>query len=316
MAHEGLIEGMQALGLSEPEYLPFNPTGDKAWLREKFDKIPRYLFRVSSPKSGGTTDKLWVKSKDASGACADSGVDVFALDYNQHVASMLNRHLRWLGTATDSANFVSWTSSLLFALQYVFYRYNASKDGSELDSICLCVIDTDSFPKGIFLRDMDLIRAYGLYDSDLKYFEGLRTRKHPSLAGSFYFGEYLSQGALKIENKCQLVSAQAIIERGLFKLQPEFKKSMRATKPEWANEMIRLREVFYQDRAKLQPATMEELEAAINIAALFGPSWTLPIAANLISLVPRQAQDEGILRVFTASFFTGLAAPSSYHQTS
>lgn len=40
------------------------------------------------------------------------------------------------------------------------------------------------------------------------------------VAGSFYFGEYLSQGALDIEDKCQLVSAEAIINQGLIKLQP------------------------------------------------------------------------------------------------
>ncbi len=308
MVHEGLTEKLQALGLSEPKYLPFNPTGDKGWLREKFDEIPRYLFRVSTPKSDGTTDRFWVKSKDARRACADSRVDVLASDRNQHVASMLNRHLRWWGKSTDSDNFVSWTSSLLFALQYIFYRHTSSRDGSSLDSIYLCIVDTNSFPKGTFIRDIDLIRAYSLFDSGLKDFEGLRTRKHRDFAGSFYFGEYLSQGALKIEDKCQLVSAQAIIDLGLFKLQPGFSKSMVAKKPAWANEVIRLREVFYQNLENLQPATKEELEAAINIAQLFGPSWRLPIAANLISLLPRQTQDEVIFQAFTAAPFTGLAA--------
>ena len=79
-------------------------------------------------------------------------------------------------------------------------------------------------------------------------------------------------------------------------------------KPTWANEVIRLRQVFYQNLDKLQPATKKELEAAIDIAKLFGPGWRLPIAANLISLLPRQTQDEGILQAFTAAPFTGLAA--------
>ncbi len=103
-------------------------------------------------------------------------------------------------------------------------------------------------------------------------------------------------------------SAQAIIDLGLFKLQPGFSKLMVAKEPAWANEVIRLREVFYQNLEKLQPATKEELEAAINIAQLFGPSWRLPIAANLISLLPRQTQDEVIFQAFTAAPFTGLAA--------
>ena len=121
MVLEGLVEELQALDLSEPEYLPFDPTGNKAWLREKFDEIPRYLFRVSTPKSDGTTDICWVKSKDARHDFAYRRVDVPASARHRHVASMLNRHLRWCGKSTESDNFVSWTSSLLFALQYIFY---------------------------------------------------------------------------------------------------------------------------------------------------------------------------------------------------
>ena len=169
---------------------------------------------------------------------------------------MLNRHLPWRGKTTDSDNFVSWTSSLSFALQYIIYRHIESRDGSSLDSIYLCIIDTDSFPKGTFIRDIDLISAYSLFDSK-------RTRKHRDFAGSFYFGEYLSQGALKIEDKCELVSAQAIINQGLFKLQPGFSTSMVAKEPTWANEVIRLREIFNQNLEKRQPVTKEELEAAL-----------------------------------------------------
>lgn len=55
---------------------------------------------------------------------------------------MLYIHLRWWGTLSDPDNLVSWTSSLLFALQYVFYRHYSSKDGSSLDTIDLCVVDT------------------------------------------------------------------------------------------------------------------------------------------------------------------------------
>ena len=43
---------------------------------------------------------------------------------------------------------------------------------------------------------MDLLRAYSLFDTDLENLEGLRLKK------GMYFGEYLSQGALKIEGKC------------------------------------------------------------------------------------------------------------------
>jgi hypothetical protein len=306
MAFGDLTDELQALSLSEPEYLLFNPTGDKAWLRRKFDDIPRYLFRVFTPKSDETTtDRVWVKSKDASHDSANSEVDILARDNNQQVASMLNRHLRWGGKPLDPDNLVSWTSSLLFALQYIFYRYTDSRDGLTLDEIRLCVVDTTSFPKGVFLRDMDLICAYRLFDSRLRNLDDLRTKKHSVLAGSFYFGEYLSQGALKIEDKCQIVSAQEIIDQALFCLQPEFKKSMVMENPTWAKEVIRLREAFHEKSVEPQRITKEELRAAIDIAQLFGPRWRLPVAANLIALLPRRSEDGSILEAFEAISFTG-----------
>src|ERR1700722_578744 len=139
---------------------------------------------------------------------------------------MLNKHLQWWG----KDNLVSWTSSLLFALQYIFYRHTDSRDGSSLDKIYLCIVDTVSFPKGIFLRGMDLINAYCLFDANLLGLKGLRTRKHRDFTGSFYFGEYLSQGALRIEGKCRIVSAQEIMDQRLSSLQPEFGKSMMTEK--------------------------------------------------------------------------------------
>ena len=60
--------------------------------------------------------RFQVKSKDAMRACADNGVNSLALD-PYDVASMLNRYLRWRCKIIDSDNSVSWTSSLLFALQ-------------------------------------------------------------------------------------------------------------------------------------------------------------------------------------------------------
>jgi hypothetical protein len=157
---------------------------------------------------------------------------------------------------------------------------------------------------------MDLIRAYRSFDTQLEDLERLRTKGHRDFAGSFYFGEYLLQGALKIENKCQIVSARAIIESGLSCLQPEFDISKR---PTWANEVIRLRETFYRRVAEPQEATDEEVKAAINIAQLFGPHYRLPVAVNFIALLPRQSDDPAILQAFRAAPFTGSSLlPISY----
>jgi hypothetical protein len=69
--------------------------------------------------------------------------------------SMLFRYLDWYKGPED--NLVSWTSSLLFVLVYIFHLYANLTDGLTFDDIHLCIIDTISFPRGVFLRDMDLI---------------------------------------------------------------------------------------------------------------------------------------------------------------
>ncbi|KAI9768820.1 MAG: hypothetical protein M1840_004634 [Geoglossum simile] len=306
MALGGLTDELQALSLSgsDPECLLFCPTGDMEWLREKFHDIPRYLFRVFTPNSCGTTDRSWTKSMDARHGNASHKMDIFARDDNKQVAGMLYSHLKWLEGPSD--NLVSWTSSLLFALVYVFYLRANPRDGSTFGDIFLCVVDTTSFPKGVFLRDMDLICAYHSFDRDLWNFKRLRSKKHNVHSGSYYFGEYLSQGALKIEDKCQIVSAQAIINEGLYDLQPkfeEFAKWERRPRPPWAEPVIRLREVFYET-VKRQEIGKEEREPAIKIAQLFGPHWRLPVAANLIALLPRRSEGSDILQAFRASPFT------------
>ncbi|KAF2808307.1 uncharacterized protein BDZ99DRAFT_51643 [Mytilinidion resinicola] len=217
---------------------------------------------------------------------------------------MLFRHLRWRGTSSDPDNLVSWTSSLLFALQYMFYRHYSSKDGSSIAAIYLCMVDTAAFLKGVFVRDMDLIRIFRSFDLDLRNFKGLRTKRHRELKGSYYFGEYLSQGALKIEDKCEIVSAQAVIDHGLFKIRPEFSEPLSPKDTPWADKVIALREVLY---VKESPSITETgIRAALDIAQLFGGTWRLLLAANLIALLPFRSNDHAILQAFNAASFTGM----------
>lgn len=62
---------------------------------------------------------------------------------------------------------------------------------------------------------MDLIKVYLSLDVNLERMQKLRLGHH-------YFGEYFSQGVLKIENKCEIVSAQDMIDQELCNLRHEF----------------------------------------------------------------------------------------------
>ena len=93
-----------------------------------------------------------------------------------------------------------------------------------------------------------------------------------------YFGEYLSQGALKIEGKCEIVSAQAEIVSaqaeivsGLYNLRLKFEEFARCKlqdKPPWAKPVVNLRKHLFH--IECPEISNENLQAVINIAKLFG----------------------------------------------
>lgn len=297
MAAEDLIVAYEALSLSESrEYLLFRPNNEKAWLRETFKDTPRYLFRVFTPRSAGMTDHLWTKSMAARNGKKNSTIDVFARDNDTGVADMLNTHLRWWKHFED--NFVSWTSSLLFALVYIFHLHANLGDRSAFEDIYLCIIDTTKFSQGVFLRDMDLIKAYSQFNEKLAEFEVLRSKPH------WYFGEYLSQGALKIEDKCQIVSAQKMINRGLYNLAPDFETFSRwkpEARPPWTTKVVEFREKLHTLHDRHYD---EQMQIVIQIAKLYEPHWILPVAANLAALLP-PSEPVVIKEAFRHKLFTG-----------
>lgn len=107
---------------------------------------------------------------------------------------MVAGHLPWSITGTED-NLVSWTSSLLYALVYIFYHL-VEVDNIGTFDIHICVIDTSDSPEEVFLRDLDLIRAYRSFSTQLYSFDTLHCIcKREGFWGHFYFGEYFPQVA-------------------------------------------------------------------------------------------------------------------------
>lgn len=257
----------------------------------------RYLYRSFDHNSDGRTDDTQATSRDA--WHCQSSQDIFEWDHRA-AAAMLFRHLKWHADYCMPDNMVSWTSSLLFALKYAFYR--AAKHGTRLEDIKLCIVDTTKFPAGTFMRDLDLIAAFAPFDTLLANFAGLRRRQHRQYSGMYYFGEYLSQGSLGLENKCGIVNISQLVNAGLFTVLPRLFLS-RYGSMGWANEVIRLREDWYIHEANtdmLPETTQPELQAARNISDLFEARWKLPVALAMLSLRPRRDRDYRIAQTFTA----------------
>ncbi len=322
-----ITEGIRTTHLGDgpemPDQLIFNSQDNSKLDLAALYTIPRYLFRIVSPLSDGRMDSTWVRSQAACQNTRSSREDVFSAWNNNRrseIASTLNLHLRWWPKGDLEDNFVSWTSSLLFAIQYIYYRHQHPRDASSLDDIDLYVIDTTQFPPGTFLRDLDLIKAFLPFDTPQeKNLKDLLTlREKPN----FYFGEYLSQGSLKIEGKCQRISAATLFENdALYRLQPEFGATSNpppGAKVVWVKEVNRLRDSLYQQQGRLSMQEMSNrLEAVGELSGHFPPGWQFPLAIYFAGLISHDSvtEDEEIgsdnvfFAYFRSSSFYGLCTP-------
>ncbi|SMR54502.1 unnamed protein product [Zymoseptoria tritici ST99CH_1E4] len=272
--------------IDSPGYLPFCPATSPRYQHIQLSPTPRFLFRVWSPNSDGQTDSIWIDSRDAAAKLGSAAEDLFQTSDVAATAAEIANHLWWRrGDRAD--NLVSWTSSLLFAIQYMIYRRRLESDGSDLDEIMLCILDTSDYPAGTFACDMDLIKAFYAESEDLQKLHRMRT------GGIYYYGEYLSQGSIKIEGKCKIVSAQAMLDCGLASLwasfDPEFEGENR-----WAKAVVQIRQSLLCSETSSDDIDDEQADIAVRIAELFGSRWRLPMAVNLLALLPGQLQAASI----------------------
>ncbi|KAF2997762.1 hypothetical protein E8E15_000190 [Penicillium rubens] len=296
-------------GPGELEQLLFEPQAESGIADTVLDNIPRYLFRIASPRSDRCTNEIWVRSESAYCNKISSTEDIFFNLNNEKqadIAQILNLHLRWWPKRGLEDNFVSWTSSLLFAIQYIYYRWSSPRDGSSLADIKLYVIDTTRFSRGTFMRDLDLIDIFCDYDENLKSLQSLRN------GPDFYFGEYLSQGPLKIENKCQAIPAEVLFQQDrLRRIQPRFAEmpSNKTGNPRLAKAVIRLRQVIWPgfDLPVLSSAEMiDRLQPIEEIMNNIPAGWRFPIAIYFAALIGSESsikeQETATDNIFFAFF--------------
>lgn len=275
-----ITEQLSATSISSPpppDSVPFKPQSSLRWKNLHLDPIPRYLFRVYTPRSDGYTDDQWCRSRDAVNNQPNAKRDIFQTRDRHTTAEDIAGHLLWNGYKRHD-NLMSWTSSLLFALQYMFYRH--SRDPSPMQDIRLCMVDTSYLGTQYFVRDMDLIAAFLPHDRS-KALDGLRKMR---TGGTHYYGEYLSQGALRIEGACASEPAQELIDLGLLDLQPEFRWAYENGTKEWAKPVVRTRETL-EERTEAR-LSVEQLRSVVRITERFDTLFRLPMTIHLIALLP------------------------------
>ncbi|KAL4982175.1 hypothetical protein BDW68DRAFT_64073 [Aspergillus falconensis] len=273
--------------LEEQSSLVFNPKPTDRIHTPLFNDnfTPRYLYRLVAPQSAGTSTSSTVVPPIVEGYTKD----IFQLP-TPKAANLLLNHLLWQRGHENGCNLMSWTSSLLFALQYALYRHR--KDGDDLRHIHLIILDTTLFPTGTFIKDMEIMRAFSGADRRLQKFVEFRESE-------YYFGEYLTQGKLAIQNRCVWTSVQKMIDSGLFDLQPAL-----ADKTQWQwwpKRVLVFREQF--ETGKCVPTTDADVETAVEMARqCFGGNWVVPGAIMLLALQPRKRDDRIILQGLKARF--------------
>ncbi|RHZ59205.1 hypothetical protein CDV55_101346 [Aspergillus turcosus] len=280
--------------------VPFNPNPILQANMRRFAKEsrPRYLFRVHAPLSAGESSAYSVRSPAALYDLPEQTDDLFALA-RFNASQSLKNHLEC--NCVGSCNLMSWTTSLLFALQYGLHRHRTDRPRPAIEEVFLLMIDTRDFPERTFIKDLEAVNAFDTHEMQhMRHWDDyLALRRYD------YFGEYLSQGALDIQGRCVEVSFQTLIDLGLFELFPPL--AAEAEWERWARRVIELRQPFY--RQEITKATADEVRTAVQLARNgFGGRWTFPVAAMLLAFKPRANNDQAILEGFEAEF-AGKVAP-------
>lgn len=127
--------------------------------------IPTYLFRLFGPTTAGRTTEFevtspaWVYPQEH----LISRMSLFER-HPDDARRLIYDHLRWGDKEHEATcNLMSWTSSLLFAIQYGIYRSSHANHGHAqvpTQDLQILVVNTQLFPPGAFIRDLDLIDAF------------------------------------------------------------------------------------------------------------------------------------------------------------
>jgi hypothetical protein len=247
---------------------------------EGLPDVPKYLFRAFDAASSGESDENVVASSASIYAKDTCRTDLLSMELEQR-AEKLCTHLKkkCFGEADYADNLMSWSSSLLFVLQYAIWR--CSKGHRSSADVQICVVDTTKFPRGQFARDMWLLehcRNDPTESSKVQNEIQLRKRGYDN-------GEYLSQGLLVHRHRSAVFTLEEIIRSGLHELYPEFDES--DGKQKWTNRVCELRLAWAQCQSTLH----EELHIASRIATeCFGNFHPCELAICLLTLKNRRLE--------------------------
>lgn len=189
----------------------------------------------------------------------------------EEAREMLEKHLLWKNDIHD--DFVSWTSSLLFALQRAIY---AVRPGEKAYNVSICILDTWKMGTEMFYHAETLLGLYSVPDED-------------KLQHRYYTAEFLSIGTLKLSpgHGSDIVSFSEMEESGLYDLVPHLRPG--CGKAQLWIPVSNIRAMYFNMPT---PISEQDIQVATRLAQFMCPSLVLPFFTNLLSLQKRDAEDE------------------------
>lgn len=305
-------------------------------------------------------------------------VDIFQRRDARKVAKGLNEHVRWWTCTSGKNNLVSWTPSLLFAIIYAIHRVNELGRDPRQISLCVVdthKLELLGCPPETFVKDLDLFKAFKdklenqeevterhelkdgeTWERTWKWSAGglpnmiTFRRQSANHAGGFkdaeyfqadngnYFGEYLSQGRLKIEGASIIIPFgtimndskswyclhpffEALKEKNPARLEEKYellKTYMERSggpkrKVRWARGTMMCKDIFYPlATADKEPTTTEDIDAVDEIISNLEPRWKPVLAASLLALRPRQDNEGILLNAFHDKFLSKRTFSNGY----
>lgn len=280
-----------AVNTDEPQATLFELNDAFPYLTNYFDTHPRFLYRVHTPQSRGKTEATFVASTGA----GQRHKDILQEDHDR-VREKVGRHLTTF-SRTREDNFMSWTQSLLFAIQYAQYREKNDKPRSSADQIKISILDTQRVPRGSLMPASVLLDTFEI---KLK-----RNMDH-----KWFCDEYLSQGILDIpEGAMATTTLDDLIAHGLHDFYPKFGEKL-------YNRRLYIR--VDQLRSPLKNGDPEDpspedlnLAGAVAEKCCADPRFRPVLFAGLLSLKHHNTNDRSIMVAFS-KFCAGKSSPSLY----
>ena len=244
---------------------------------EASGKIPRYLYRVYSVKlgqsNGHNSDIGFASAASRDNRCHPS---LAKMEYDI-AQTKLRKHLNWAIYPDDE--FISWTSSLIWALQFAIRKTQKSAE----HELKVCVLDTTRFSTGTFLPALQLIQTYGL-----SAFKDCMVPYHST--------EYLVHGSLNVRNCSRTVSLACLRENGLFDLMPELENES------WKQYLfLRVQNLRQTLASTVIPFCQGTFHNALRVASSFGDEWTMSMMMALLALRGKFQSSEVFLQLIRES---------------